>query len=538
MSPDAPAKSIRELDEQIRGGLVDYREQFDTARANDDFFRCRNRLYLERRPGEEYNDFVGRPKQFSRMTRRVVETLTSMLYQPGPERKAASPDDDAILQLVAESNALNTLMQRADQAATLNGWAAVQAVGTGQPEDPIRLYLFGPDELAVFPRSDDPLEVWAVVTKTIVPGSQPTTKRVRYEAWSDVEYCRYETKDFDPTQTQNREAWSREARPVAPATMHPYGRLPFAFCFHRFPVNQFGGEGIGDALREANQEVDRMLSDMAQLLEAYNRPQGFSRNVADSWRYSDRVGRFTKLPPASTDLVEAGMMPELFYLQPEVNVESTWSHITEFMNLTFQDMNVPLSAVRAQATSDAKSGVAILAEHAPLVGYTKARQVQWTRYERDICGMILDVYRSFYFGETTTPAPAAVDGLGPDSAGGETAPGSVPIDITWPEPALPLSSADQVNADAADLQAGLATKVQVIARRYGLTRTQAIKRLEMMAEDEAEEMRIMGGVERLKAERQMAMFGGQIGGQLQQQQGQGQAEEPEDAAEDDTEAQG
>jgi hypothetical protein len=510
LSTDAETRSVSELADLIRGGLTDYREQFTAARCNEDFFRCQNRLYLEKRPNEETLDFNTRPKQFSRMTRRAVETLTSKLYSPGPQRKGTDAAIDQLIEMVAEKNSLNALMQRADQMATLNGWAAVQAVATGNPDDPVRLYLFGPDELAAFPREDDPLNVWAVVTKSIIPGSKPTAKRIRYEAWSDLEWQRYETKDFDPHQTAQTEAWSREARPLGPPEPHGYGVLPFTFCFNSLPINRFGGDGIGDALREANQEVDRMLSDMAQLLEAYNRPQGFARNVADAFRWADRVGRFTKLPVASSDAVEAGLMPEVFYLQPSVDVGSTWEHIAEFVNLTFQDLNVPLTAVRAQAMSSAESGVAIVAKHAPLIDYTRARQVPFTRYERELATMIGHVYGTYY-GVAIDPAAT--------------------VDVVWPEPSMPINSTEQASTDASDMSAGLATKVQIIARRYGLTRDQAIERLQQMAEDERLEMEIMGEVNAAKAQQQMALYGDPANVQLQQGQGEGQGQ-----AEDDPEA--
>jgi hypothetical protein len=511
MANNAQSRSIRDLSDQIRSGLPDYRDEMARAARNEAFYDGKNALYLERRENESPRDYEQRPKQFSRMTRRAVRVLSSLLYNPGPERQHPDPAADSFLQDVYERATVNAVMQRADRKAVLNGWCGIQAIGTGNPIDPIRLYLWGPDEAVVILEEDDPLTVWAVITKSMVPGRKPTTKRRRLEVYTADEFQRWESKDFDPHQVSFAESWNSGAEPVTPPQPNPYGVLPFAFVYADLPVNRFGGDGIGDPLTETNAEVDRMLSNMAELLESYNRPQGFARNVSANFRYSDKVGRFTRLDYASSEAVEAGLLPEAFYLQPSVEVESTWTHITELINQTFEDLDIPIRSVRGSASADAESGIAIVAKHSALTSYTKSKQPQFTLYEQKLADMILAVGSAFY---GTVPPP------------GE------PVAVVWPEPRMPISSAEIDQSDAYEQTWGITSKVALVMRRKGLTRTQAIEYLRELAGDMATEDEILGPVEDARAMKQQQMMGGQADGLPVPE---AEADTEDSAEEDDTE---
>lgn len=457
MSVGLPTRSLSDLDDQVRSGLRDYRADMEEAAANEDFAAMRNRVHLARRPGETARDYENRPKQFSRLTRRAIRTLTSHLYSPGPTRKAPDESLQAFLDAAYNANQINAVMQRADRKATLNGVAAIQVTPTGDPGAPVRLYLWGADEFVAFIDDADPLNPWAIAAKSIIDGSRPGKKRRKIELWSADEYRVYLSRDFDPHSPDAKESYGGTSLNLESSEPNPYGLIPFAYVFNELPVSRFGGEGIGSALREANQEVDRMLSDMAQLLEYYNRPLGFTRNVDPRWRYEDRIGRFSPLPTGNTDQLDSGLAPEVFFLQPEVNVESTWTHIRNLIDQTFTDLEIPLVAVEGRAS--AESGIAIVARNAPLLQYVKARQPAFTLYEQRLASLIVAV--------------GSDGGMMPPEA----------LTVEWPTPSLPLGTAEQDQSDAYEQDWGITSKVGLVMKRRGMTREQAIAYLDQLRAD-------------------------------------------------------
>jgi hypothetical protein len=476
------AKLLAELDRQARAGFSgSIRDCWDTYRVNEDFFGMRNLKHLEARESETPKDFEWRPKQFSRMTRRAVRCLTNDLYSPGPTRKVeGSTEADSFLQDLYEKRHINALMQRADRKATLNGTCAVQVVATGNEDDPesapLRLYLWGRDEFHAFAKEDDPCCIEAVVTWSVV--EQEGKKFRRYEVWTAEKHRVYETKPVDVRHWT--ETSGGTAAQLKTDEANEYGCVPFAFVHNELPVDTFGAEGIGTALREANAEVDRMLSDLAELIQMYTGPKPFIRGVPSSFRFNDKAGRFQILKStAESRDGDSNLQPDPFYLQPEVNIESTWFHIREFANNTFQDLEVPIEAVRGDLTGGSDlSGVALAIKWEPLKKYVEARQPAFAVYETDLAKVCLRVAGTYY------QMPGLV-----------AASEDLSLTVEWPERQVGARTVESDQLDANDLADGLQSRIGLLMQRRGYTRQQAIEHLKQLAKDRKEEEQILGPME-------------------------------------------
>ena len=58
--------------------------------------------------------------------------------------------------------------------------------------------------------------------------------------------------------------------------------------------------------------------------------------------------------------------------------------------------------------------------------------------------------------------------------------------LAWAEPRIPIPGPDRDQSDEWEMQVGIKSRVSVCMERYGLTRDQAIKHIEQVAEDELE----------------------------------------------------
>ncbi len=499
------AFSLETVHEDLRGGMPEeVRECWDCCRANEDFYALRNRLYLEqaaRREAQSPQDWESQPKQYSRLTRRAIRCLTSKLYSPGPTREFEGLSGGVDLEAIYREARIDTLLQRADRKATLNGVCAIQIAATGTPELPIRLYLWGRDEFHAYFNDDDPMNPVAIVTKSIVAGQRKGTKRRQFEVWTNDAHEIWQGKDFD---IRHEPAQGTTAQYRLTAEPNAYGVIPFAFIWNELPVDRFDVEGIGTALREANSEVDRMLTDLACLLGAYNRPKGFARNVGKLFRETERIGSFTRLPSAG-DKDDVTGPPELFYLQPTVDVLSAWEHIHNFVDETFTDLDVPLEAAKGSARwqGGPDSGIALAIKNQPLKDYLDSRRTDYGLYERDLARRILSVMGAYYEQPGLVAASEAIE-----------------VELEWPEITFGPTGPDQDAHDQWSYQMGADSLTTIVMRQRGWSRQQATEHLEQVAEDRKWEESKLGELVNPQPEP----------GQDQQQQGQ------EDQPADDTES--
>ncbi|HWE35653.1 MAG TPA: hypothetical protein VG406_03710 [Isosphaeraceae bacterium] len=466
--------SLDTIEEEVRAGLPTHRPRLDAARANADFYKLRNLAYIERREGEDVADYDRRPKRTSKLTKKAVDTLTGYLYSPGPTRDFEAPPAVAgLLRTVYEQNHINTVMHKADAYATVNDVAMLQLVGTGDPARPARLYVWGSEAFVPFFGDGNPLVPWAVCTITVI--TRGGKKRRKYEVWSAKERRVYTTKPVDWTYSFATAGGLRaEYRPDLSTWVdqggewskgaNPYGCLPFAFVFNRLPVDDFWDSGIGTALRQANAEVDRELSDLAEHVQWFLNPRIKARNVSANFRMKDRPGAPIHLTPRVAE-ENGGAPPDLEYMQATLAVEETWYNIEKFANLTFYELDVPLSAVRDD-TDGPSSGLQVHAEQGPLLQYTRNRQPEFGVYENCVARMVARAVGGFH------GAPAVV-----------AAADAVEVALGWVAPAPADAGPARDESDAFELEQGLSSPVEVLARRRGISREAAREAAEQIKDD-------------------------------------------------------
>lgn len=482
--------SLDQIEEEIEAGLPMYCDRIVRAYVNEEYYACRNAAFIMPRVSEDWVDFVKRPKRTSKLTRKVVKKLCEHLYSPGPTRKLeGSAQADAFLQDVYAANHVNAIMGQADRKATLNGGCAVGAVATGRPEKPIKLYVWGAHEFIAFSWPDDPTEVWAVVTiareRKLDNGRMK--ERLRFEAWSRDEHRVYLAtwQDVLPETTYGYATQSYRCLFGRAATympelsgfmdeggtwqtgVNPYGCVPFVIVSDETKVSRLDEGGIGDALRECNAEIDRELSDLAAHVKEFMDPDRFLRNVAVNFRREKNRGRWQLLPP--TPVAKQGdsnLEAEAFLVQAQLAVEQVWGNIKAYVDTTVEELDVPLTAVRMDASTDL-SGVAIVAKQLPLLQRTKQRQCEpFGKHEADLAEMVLTVYGNYY-----------------DDAAILAAAADPKLALIWPEPSFPLPTPERDVEDQADLDSGRKSLVQIVAERNGTTTEQAKEHLERVLDD-------------------------------------------------------
>ncbi len=505
----ALAESLEAVVDQIAAGLPDESERLTEARANEDFYELRNHLYIEKREAETQRDFDTRPKRCSYMTRKAVKTLTQKLYAPGPSRSLQTAAVSAWLNEQYVKGHINSVMASANRKAVLNDVAAIQVVCTGNPNKPVRWYTFGANEFTAWCREDDPTTPWAVCTIAIARPKRDKKQRI-YTLYTETEIRTYKTKPIDLAQTSGGVTADEVKREP-----NPYGMLPFVFLHNETPVDSFWGGGLGSALRMVNAELDRELSDLAQTIEVFSVPDKYGRNIAATFREEKKPGRIVRLPSGSGtngDMDPAGEA-EVFYLQPDLKVQEIWWDIEKTANKCFEELDVPLSAVRMDQQGPT-SGVQVIAEQIPLLDYLKARQLHVDPVEKDLAKLTLTIAGLHY------EAPDLLTAAEKDE-----------LKVVWPQPQVPVPTPERNDDDLWELQYGMSSELEVLQRRKGLTREQAIEHLEQLVEDrelwkEAFPDSVPGQPQQPPMDQMAPMTTEPADGQVE-------AEDPEDDPEDD-----
>lgn len=267
---------------EVRGGLTNERPGIECAYANLDFYNGDNEQYIEIREGEDQKSFEQRRRRTMQLTTMVIDVLCRHLYNPGPTRKLQNATANAWFEDIARKLDVNALWQEADKLAILNDYCAFQMFTDEDPEKPVKVHLWGREELCVWTDEDDPTKPKIVCTIDRIDA------QTRYRIWDAEQYCTLQTKKFDqsrPARTRERMGDSdRNPVMVEEPKPHGYGVLPFVFVHARPPVRRFEAPGIGTPLRRANQTIDAILCDLSESIQYYARPILVGRNLRPDWR--------------------------------------------------------------------------------------------------------------------------------------------------------------------------------------------------------------------------------------------------------------
>jgi hypothetical protein len=368
---------------------------------------------------------------------------------------------------VYRDNLINSLWQRADRMAHLNGYAAFQVAATGDPEKPIKYQLWcGYHEVIPFELPGKANEIAAVVTIDSVD------EQTRYTLWTEDYYKTYETAKLMPGQT----AGSRVAKYLPDQSgPNPYGVLPFAFVWYELPVSGVASvHGLGAFLSELNGTIDVEMTDMGQAVQHYHTPKGVIFDGDVSLQPIVKMGGWIRVNSVPTDLT-SGPTPRLEYLQAALDITGGWANIRGVVDSELEALGVPLTAYRMDSAT-LPSGAALVAEQKPLQDYATERREPARKYEDDLKTVTFQVSGSYYGREDHTAAA------------------KLPLSLTWPAVTIDLPGPDQDTTDAASVAAGYESPLMVVQRRYGMTRDQALAHMQQVADDHKELATIMKDV--------------------------------------------
>lgn len=449
---------------EVARGLPNERERLAAAIENQAYADLEYSAYDEKREGETEFDFVRRPKKRTGFFHQVLGRLCSHTYNPGPRRSAEDGGLDALLQQAYEQNHIDGLMNEAERLSTINDVAAVQVRWTGdrRPDRPIDLQLWGAEEFAVFESPDDPREPEAVVT---IDRVDHTT---RYRVWFADLVHSFSTDKAGGGSGRDTRGGVIAYEEVGSPRPNPYGVLPFAFVPYRAQVRQFWTKGPGTFLRNSEATANRELSELAEAIVKYSCPIGWFKNVGPEFNPEIGPGRFMRLmrggPSYGGDGYESSGEPDAGYLQAQLEIEAIWQDVRNTLDQAAEACDLPPSALRLDYT-DAPSGISIVCRTFPLIERARQRRPIYQRAETELARVIRGVNAAM---TGTAPSPAT----------------SVRVLLAWPEPRIPIPGPDRDLSDAWEIQLGSKSRLNVIEERYGLTRDQAIRHLEQVAEDE------------------------------------------------------
>ncbi len=455
---------------EVKHGLPNERKRLDAADENQAWYDHDAERYLARREAESEFDFEGRPKRDSGLLRECVEILCDHLYNPGPTRQLKEEGAAAeFLAKVYEQNLFNSLMQQADLLSTLNDACAIQVdAGDGNfKERPIDLLIWSGNEFHAWTHPNNPRKPVAVCT------IDRFDMQERRRLWNEVEVRTYVTDRLQDGQTSG----GRVAREVD-RQPHDYGRIPFAFTHYELPTRYFYAPGIGTFLRKVQERVDDRLSRLDESIQKHLNPIPVAEGVGPDWNPVVEPGRFVRLgPPAfaaiTGDFSTPSPTPRLSYLQVKLDIAGAWDDLVRYINQALEAARVPLSYARMEQTGTA-SGIALIVEQAPLWNRARKRRVPFAHYETEIARAILTCAGNHYGRPELTAA-----GAGPS------------LLLGWPEPTITTPGADRDHSDAWRMQMGLASRTQILMERDGCSRDQALRKLEQVARDRADERQIL-----------------------------------------------
>jgi hypothetical protein len=464
-APPEKTPPLSSILDDVRKGLPRERQRLEEAARAERYYQFDNPVEPLKRRDEMDDDFALRTKRFSRITRTVVRKLAEPLYNPGPTRMwEGDASVQAWLDNVYATASINARMQSADRAATLSHVAALQPETTGDLKRPVRVWLWKAHEFAVFCPENDPITPFAVATIEAVPTSDLRVF-TRYRVYTAWEYATFHSEPYGKG-SMYREAATQVMEESGPSRTP--GVLPFVFVRNEAPDSQFWAGGIGPALVSANAVADRRLTDIEDHIANYLDPIIWAKNIPANARLVRVNGEIMVVPNMpETKTGDMGEGPQLNVLQPTLGVESAWADLRAYLDTTLEELEVPLTVIRSDASTDL-SGVAIVAKQLPLIDRTRARQTPFTETESELAAKMLAV--------------AGVVGGDPALVAAARDPKLVCL---WPEPKIPLPTPERNESDEWELRMGITSPLEVLARRRGITIQQAEEVAKQVAEQTA-----------------------------------------------------
>ena len=452
---------------EVERGCPNETTRTDSARECIDFYRGDFGAYASRPADGDYE--APRYRRNSLIMQRVVNVLTEHLYAKGPAREFPDgPDLTAWLQDQYQRAGLDGLMQEADRLAFAANVAAIQVVDNDDPERPVRFQLWPADQFVVWVDPADPTRPAAVATIDLYD----ETRRVRL--WTAESVLTFRSAKLMPGQTAGGTALRLQADDE-----NYLGCLPFAFVHAVPPTTQFWSSGPGACLKEMNDYINFSLTDVGDSLRYCAKP------ILTEYGCGSNPPRFSPgvvwhMTAAALDEARNGIPPRAEYLQPDPSfVDAHWGDLASYIDHVLETIGVPPATIRMVQAS-AKSGLAIVAEQLPLILWATGRQRPFAVTERELARVTIKVGEAVLH-RLGAAAPAWLD------------PGQADVlALRWPSlvPDVPAIGAEADAADQRSLALGILSRIQLVMRRFNLTREAALAHLQAVADDLAEEAKL------------------------------------------------
>lgn len=427
------------------------------------------------KPGGEDTRYDSAPFEIGvPVMKRVVSTLTENLYRRSPTRQLRDKQLGDLCQSLYKHNGMAAKWQRADAFTVIGGFSAFQFAGDEDPRNPIKINLWSADQLCPWTDPDDPTKVKALATIDQIDG------RTRATLWTEEKVVTFLTRRDQYTASRNRkfERVSEKDNPYRlPDTADEAGRgiIPFSFAHFEEPATEFSTASPGTNLRNLNGYLNWGFDDLADGIRYLSKPIGIATGVDVSWAApaAIRPGMFLNLAAGDIDAGGNGPQPNLSYLSAENSFAAViWSHLNNYLDLSLEMENIPPSAIRM--ILDARSGVSILAEKAPLLGWTEHRRRAFAGYERSAIVRMLEVMS------------AHLRAHGHDSKRIDESAIDPGLSHRWPRLYVDLPGPERDRADGNRLTWGMCSLIDLVQEREDCTREQALETLSQVKKDNDE----------------------------------------------------
>jgi len=458
--PGDETPDLTSILKEVKQACPSHERALVKARELQDWYDGESEKYVAFKPAEDALSWLTRPKRVSFITRQAVNKLCSHLYKPGPRARKITTDDtvSAWYARVAQDIQLNGLMQQADRLATLHGLVMIGVYPTGNPGRPINYHMFPRQDFVFWASPDDPRVATAVCTITKVG---PET--VRYRLWTATHYYTFfKSKSWGYTPG----GWNVARFDPGSSGPHPYGVLPFVFITHELPTTELETPGLGGLLSKINRALNIDKSNLAQWVHLYGRPLGYATGVGPEWRPKFIDGGFAVLVVQKSSTEEAPVVPEMHYLESNLDVEAVRQYVAGEANQALDELDIPIT-VKVQSGSgnggaQMASGISIAAQDADLITYAKGRRPLFELHESNFAALVCRI------------GACPVAGLGSLASALSAVAADPSLRVAWEEAAIDLPGPDRDTAAAFELQNQLTDPIEQLMRRQGLTEPEAI----------------------------------------------------------------
>lgn len=399
-----------------------------------------------------------------------MEVLTSNLYKASPTRKLSNPVESAWLEQTYKFNKMHAKWKRADELTLIGGFCGYQFKGTADPLNPLKIILWGAEEIAFWVDADDPLVPVYVAVKDRDGG------RNRLRLYSDdmiVTFVTEETASAWGTFTEVKTANGRITNPYR--DIDGKGIIPFSFCHWFTPTQVFTTDGPGYGLAECNDFVNADLDSLGDAKAFLCKPLGVASGVDATWvpPVQIRPGDFINLPASDVDLGGTGVQPTLTYLMADLGfIAADWMDLNFYIDHVLEMNGVPPVLIR-MIQSSARSGESIKAEQTPLIQWVEGRRSQWADFEDDTALMAVKVTAAHLRNTTGYDADAAkLQAIADDWQ----------FTLRWPNLYTLTPGPERDLADDYRVERGYASKIMIVMERDGVTEIEAVEHLQKVHE--------------------------------------------------------